>query len=229
MKQYLLIFAIVLMLILPAGCVSDNTPVSANAGKGFGGIVIALDPGHGGADHGAISAGGIKEDQLNLQVSLLVKEKLEQAGAIVVMTRKSADLDYSGEGSTRKKKDMDTRARFIRASNASAVISIHMNKYPNKKYYGPQIYFLKDSAEGKKLAGKIQDQLLAAVPSYKKFRIVEGDYFILHVVNTPTVLVECGFLSNDADAKRLNDSAHQQKIAECIYKGICDYFEVQYE
>jgi N-acetylmuramoyl-L-alanine amidase len=218
----------VALLLLLAGCADRDASAPANLRLGFDGLVIAIDPGHGGIDHGAISSSGIKEDRLNLQVSLLVRDRLKNAGAIMVMTRQSAEVDYSGDSNTRKKRDMENRARLIVASNPDAVISIHMNKYPNKRYYGPQTFFLKESAEGKRLAEDVQSHLLGSLPRYKKFRIVEGDYFMLHVVNAPSILVECGFLSNTDDEKRLQDSNYQNTIAECIYRGICDYFGVQY-
>lgn len=218
----------IILLILLSGCTRDKNESIPVSKYSFDGFVIAIDPGHGGIDHGAIGPSGVKEDQINLQVSLLLKDKLKNAGAIVEMTRQSAEVDYSGNGNTRKRRDMENRRRLIVASKPNAVISIHMNKYPNKNYYGPQTFYLKDSIEGKRLAKDIQGQLLDSLPSYKKFRIVEGDFTILHAADAPSVLVECGFLSNPDDEKRLQESGYQNKIAESIYRGICDYFGVSY-
>ena len=149
MKNFMRLIACISLPLLLAGCAADDAPVSVSSSKIFDGLVIVIDPGHGGADHGAISKSGIKEDGLNLQVSLLVKEKLKLAGAVAVMTRESADVDYSGDSKTRKRRDMENRARFIVASNPSAVVSIHMNKYTNRKYYGPQTYFGKITLEAR--------------------------------------------------------------------------------
>lgn len=229
MRIFLSMLLCIGLLALPA-CAGENAgPVAADLSLGFDGVVIVLDPGHGGTDHGAAGCSGVKEDQLNLKVAYLLKALLQKSGAIVVMTRKSADVDYSGAQSTRKRRDMENRARMIVASNPAAVISIHMNKYPNKKYYGPQTFFLKESPEGKRLAEDIQDQLLGGLPSYKKFRIVEGNFFMLHVVKAPSVLVECGFLSNAGDEKRLQEASYQNTVARCIYKGVCDYFAQPYD
>jgi N-acetylmuramoyl-L-alanine amidase len=229
LKRYCFLSVVIAsVVVLLTGCSPADKPATV-VGSGLNGIIIMLDPGHGGVDHGAIGRAGTKEDILNLQVAMLVRDKLKQAGAQVEMTRQSADVDYSGDNDTRKRRDMDNRAGLIRASNANAIISIHMNKYPNRKLYGPQTFYWKSNDEGRKLANCIQDELLGSVTSYKKFRIVEGDYFILHVVDAPSALVECGFLSNSADEKRLQNADYQQKIAECIFRGICDYFSVQYQ
>jgi N-acetylmuramoyl-L-alanine amidase len=223
-KRIVLFLICILFILSIISCVSSDKSIPINSRRSILGLVIAIDPGHGDIDHGAISDSGVKEDKLNLQVSLILKEKLKDAGATVFMTRESNEVDYSGDSSTRKRRDLENRAKLIRTSNPNAVISIHMNKYPNKKFYGPQTFFLKDNPEGKKLAEDIQKQLLNSLPSYKKFRIVEGEYFMLHVVDSPSVLVECGFLSNIDDTKRLQEPSYQQKIAESIFKGICDYF-----
>jgi N-acetylmuramoyl-L-alanine amidase len=179
----------IVIFLFTLGCPcknEDSVQVMANY---FDGNVIVIDPGHGGKDHGAISTSGVKEDQLNMKVAFMLSGKLKKAGAIVVMTRQSADVDDSGNSHTRKKRDMENRARLIIASNPNIVISIHMNKYPKKEYFGPQTFYHKDSPDGKRLAEDVQSQLLANLPSYKKFRIVEGDYFMLHVVKA---LHSCG-------------------------------------
>ena len=222
-------FVAALFLLFLFGCTGGKTSAPADTKHTFDGLVIVLDPGHGGIDHGATSVTGAKEDQLNLQVCLLVSDQLQKAGAVVVMTRESVEVDYSGDGETRKRRDMANRARLIEASKASAVISVHMNKYLNGKFFGPQTYFRKGDQLCRQLASDIQDQLLDKLPSYKKYRVIEGNFFILNVSEVPSVLVECGFLSNRADDKRLRDCSYQQKVAECIFMGICDYFGVVYD
>jgi N-acetylmuramoyl-L-alanine amidase len=87
-----------------------------------------IDPGHGGIEHGAVGASGVLEDNLNLQISLILKEKLMQAGVKVVMTRETADVDYSGDDTTRKHRDMYNRAKLIIDSKPNAIICINMNK-----------------------------------------------------------------------------------------------------
>jgi N-acetylmuramoyl-L-alanine amidase len=227
-RASLFIYSISLLLIFVLECLYFNNSIDASTESNLRGQIIAIDPGHGGVDHGALGISNIKEDNLNLQVSLILKQKLKQAGAVVILTRENEAVNYSGDASTRKRRDMENRAKLIQESKPNIVISIHMNKNRNRKFFGPQTYFLKTSDSSKALASCIQDELLASLPSYKKYRIVEGDYFILHVVDVPTVLVECGFLSNSSDSKRLQDTEYQQKIAESILRGINKYYGVQY-
>lgn len=145
----------------------------------------------------------------------------------MLLTRKSADVDYSGDGSTLKRRDMNNRARLIAAQNPQVVVSIHMNKYPNRKLSGPQVFYEKGSAEGEKLAVCIQDALNSGTDGNTKRLAKPGDYFILKVSASPSVIVECGFLSNHNEEKKLLDPAYREKLADCIYKGICSYLGVQ--
>ena len=219
-----LLYYVFCLAFLLTGCVSADADVSSIQINRLRGLTIVIDPGHGGIDHGAIGVAKTQEDMLNLQVSMLLKDKLTQADANVVMTRNSNAVDYSGTENTKKRRDMNNRGELIKQNKPDIIVSIHMNKYPNKKYYGPQTFYWNDNIEGRKLASDIQDELIKALPCYKRYRIIAADFYILHVVKTPSALVECGFLSNADDEKRLKDKNYQQIIADCIFNGICNYY-----
>lgn len=229
MKRFIAVVAAAAMAFLLAACSGSSYAVNAKSlNNGLRGLRIAIDPGHGGIDNGATGTDtGVHEDMLNLEISQLVAKKFMLAGSDVLLTRKSEDVDYSGEGNTLKRKDMNSRSRLITAQNAEVVVSIHMNKYPNRKLSGAQVFYEQGSDEGIKLAQSIQDCLNADMGYSKKFLAKAGDYFILKVSKCPSVIVECGFLSNHDDEKKLLDPAYREKLADCIYKGICSYLGVK--
>ena len=123
---------------------------------------------------------------------------------------------------------MNKRVQIIRDSGADVVVSIHLNMFSQSKYYGAQTFYMKNSEEGKKLAKCIQDQLLSILNRGNTRQIKDSDqYLILKASSAPTVLVECGFLSNPKEEKLLKTDEYQEKIAWAIYSGIISYFAGQ--
>lgn len=189
--------------------------------------VIAIDAGHGGVDPGAISKDGIKEKNINLAIAQYLKDYLEQSGAVVIMTRTEDKGLYSEGGSLRQKKNEDLRERkeIIKNSGADIFITIHLNSFPQTQYYGAQTFYPKDNPSSKKLADAVQGSLIETLDK-KNTRVAlskEGVY-IIKGLDIPTILVECGFLSNPKEAQLLNKPAYQEKIAWSIYTGIQKYF-----
>lgn len=228
MKRFIALCAAVASALMLSGCGGPSRAVGAdNLSGGLRGLRIAIDPGHGGIDNGAAGTDtGVQEDTLNLEISQLIAKKFMLAGSDVLLTRKSDDVDYSGDGGTLKRRDMNNRARLIAAQNADIVVSIHMNKYPNRKLSGAQVFYEQGSDEGSKLAQCIQDSLNADMGYGKKFTAKAGNYFILKVSKSPSVIVECGFLSNHDEEKKLLDPGYRVKLAECVYNGICSYLGI---
>lgn len=235
MKKLLVLLAVAASSLLMATCglpasvaeAPAPMPASAAFTGGLRSLRIAIDPGHGGIDHGAIGTDtGVYESTLNLEISQLIAKKFMLEGADVLLTRKSADVDYAGEGDTMKRRDMNSRSRLISAQDPQVLVSIHMNKYPNRSLSGAQAFFQKGSEEGEKLAACIQEELNSGLDASRKRAAKSGDYFILKASDCPSVIVECGFLSNHSDEKKLLDPKYRQKVADCIYRGICAYLGV---
>lgn len=182
--------------------------------------VIIIDPGHGGFDSGAVSLSGTREDELNLKVAKKLKQYLIEHDATVILTRET------DEGlASRKSEDMCKRVEIIRESNPDIVISIHMNKFPQTQYFGGQTFYMTGSEEGKKLAQSIQAKLLDNLIEGNNRQIKSASNFlILKAASAPTVIVECGFLSNEKEEALLKTDAYQDKIAWSIFNGILDYF-----
>ena len=127
-----------------------------------------------------------------------------------------------------KREDMNKRVQIIRNSGADIVVSIHLNMFSQPQYYGAQTFYMKNSEEGKRLAKSIQDQLIRVLNRGNTRQIKASDqYLILKASSAPTVLVECGFLSNPEEERLLKTDEYQEKIAWAIYSGIVSYFAEQ--
>ena len=190
--------------------------------------VIGIDPGHGGVDPGAVSKSGVKEDEINLEIALNLKRLIEQSGGIVIMTRTDDEGLYSKEAKTlrqMKTEDLHKRKEIIEEADCDIFLSIHLNSFIRKSYYGAQTFFKKGSEEGERLATIIQEELRNILDKNNKRQPQErDDVFLLNEISVPSVLVECGFLSNEKEADLLQDPLYQEKIAWAIYIGIMNYF-----
>lgn len=203
---------------------SARSAIGLNLGK-----TIVLDAGHGGFDGGAVGIDGVVEAQLNLQIALKVQAKFESAGWKVVQTR-TADEGLGGDGKgTDKQKDMRARAQIIKDTKPDVMVSIHMNKYTSASVRGPQVFYQSGAAEGgAALAQCIQDRLNALIPEgWKKREVKSGDFYVLKAGEQPSVIVECGFISNPDEKAMLQDEQYQDRVAEAIFKGVLDSFTVE--
>lgn len=194
------------------------------------GWVIMVDPGHGGYDGGARARdSGTWEKHINLAVSLEVEKSLVQRGATVVMTRRE-DEDLCEEDRpatlTKKRQDMVNRVQIAKDHQAAMVLSIHMNEYRSRGESGPQVFYRAQCDAGRLLAGCVQDALIRVLQPRKERAALAGDYFILQL-EVPSVLVECGFISNSAEEKQLLTPAYQQRLAEAIALGVEEYVSLR--
>lgn len=192
--------------------------------------VIVLDAGHGGMDPGASNSNSLEKD-INLKITLKVRSLLEESGALVLLTREKDESLYIDDKnkSTRQKynENLKNRKKLIKESKADVFVSIHLNSFPQKKYYGAQTLYIKNDEESKKLAKFIQDELRRILDK-NNYREIKGrdDLYLLKDINIPSVLIECGFLSNDNEKELLKSDKYQEKIAWAIYIGIQKYFSV---
>ena len=190
------------------------------------GLTIVIDPGHGGYDGGAkCRDSGVWEKELNLAVALETEKALVRRGANVVMTRRrDEDLctEDRPEGKTMKRQDMERRIGIAAAANADMVLSIHMNEYRDRRESGPQVFYRPGADSGRLLAGCMQEALIQGVNPAKERTAMSGDYFILQL-GMPSVLIECGFISNSAEEARLLTADYREQLAEAIGQGVEQY------
>ena len=186
------------------------------------GITVLVDAGHGGMDGGAVGKdSGILEKELNLKTALYLRDELEQSGAQVIMTRET-DMEYKSN----KRADLTARLDLAQSGNADLLVSIHMNEYRSRRESGPQVFYRAGQEQSRLLAGAIQMAMIRELNPIKKREAMPGDYFILSL-NIPSVLVECGFLSNAAEEKLLLTEEYQRRIAQSIRDGILEYVSLR--
>lgn len=220
-KKYLiLVISIILILIIPSLIFtqihSTNNYVSDK--------VIVIDPGHGGHDPGAIGNTGISEKDINLKIAQKLKILLEQNGYTVVLTREK-DVSLHNEGVKRKKaSDIKKRKEIINTSNAKLMVSIHLNSFSQEKYSGAQVFYPLNSENSKLLGELIQGELKAGVDNNNDRQAKSiNTVLILKDNNIPSVIVECGFLSNQKEEQLLNTDDFQQLLAKAICSGIMKF------
>ena len=189
---------------------------------------IILDAGHGVPDYGTESASGTTEQELNLSITLKLQKLLEQSGAKVILTRSDDNGIYEvDKNSIREKKisDMKNRVYIGNNSDADIYVSIHMNYYTDSQYSGLQTIYQSKNEESKKLATFIQQALTENIGKNNRVPMAIKGAYIMDKVKIPSVIVECGFLSNKSEEEKLKTDDYQAKLAWGIYVGLQKYFE----
>lgn len=190
------------------------------------GKIILLDAGHGGPDGGA-GTGETLEKDIALNITLKVRDYLQQQGALVVMTRETdtdlADADTRGY-SRRKVEDLKNRLKMINEEDNDFFVSIHLNAIPSSRWSGAQTFYAPHFKENARAAKFIQEELRENLENTNRKAKPIGGVYILKHSKKPGVLVEVGFLSNPAEKAKLKREDYQEKVAASIYKGIIRYF-----
>ncbi|WP_428910424.1 N-acetylmuramoyl-L-alanine amidase CwlD [Niallia sp. Krafla_26] len=190
------------------------------------GKVILVDPGHGGPDGGAGDQSALEKD-IALNVSLKLREYLQEQGALVIMTRES-DVDLADEGtkgySRRKVQDLKKRLELINNQDIDFFVSIHLNSIPSAKWSGAQTFYAPQFDENERAAKFIQDELIENLENTNRKAKPINHVYILDNAKKPGVLVEVGFLSNPTERANLKKDDYQEKLAASIYNGIMRYY-----
>ncbi|MBY7025686.1 MULTISPECIES: N-acetylmuramoyl-L-alanine amidase CwlD [Clostridium] len=214
MKRVLSIFCIIFLIL--------GIPTSVLAEENKSKHVIVIDPGHGGIDGGAQSKNGTVEKDINLSISLKLKNQLEELGYSVYLTRENdSELDK------KKVNDLNARCNMKKEKNCEVFISIHQNMFPQPKYFGAQVWY-SNNEKSKVLADNIQNSLKTNIDDGNKrvAKAAKDQYRILRDgYDGACVLVECGFLSNNKEEENLKSDEHQEKITKSILDAVNLYFE----
>ena len=216
-------FSIFAFMFTTAKLDTKETVVLPVSGK-----TIVLDAGHGIPDEGAQSSNGTTEAQTNLKITLKVQNLLEQSGCTVILTRSDENAIYDIDSKTLKQKkisDIHNRVKIGNESSADIFVSIHLNKIPQSQYDGWQTFYKSGNEQGKKLSESIQVSLNESIEKENKrvAKTIDNVYIVKHV-EIPTTIVECGFLSNPEEEKKLLEDDYQNRLAWGIYNGIINYF-----
>lgn len=186
--------------------------------------LVMIDPGHGGNDPGKIGVDGTLEKDLNLIIAKRVKHLLEQQDVEVLMTRESDEGLYDESSSNKKVEDMKRRCSLMNETEPDLVISIHQNSYHEEGIQGAQVFYYRTSGQGKELAETIQKELVRVVdPDNRRQAKANDTYYLLKKTIPPICIVECGFLSNWEESKRLQNEDYQEKLAWAIHLGVIKF------
>lgn len=211
----------IIILSCAAGALCEGIAYAAT----YSAPVIVIDAGHGGIDAGVRGkTSGVKESDINLAIAYELREYFLDAGFSAVLTRKSQAGLYGVPTKGFKRRDMQSRRDVIISSGADMVISVHQNFYSDSSRRGAQVFFDNDSESGKKLAVCIQNSLNSMENATRAVGPLVGDYYMLKCTESPSVIVECGFLSNKADEELLVTEQYRKEIAYAIFAGAVSYF-----
>lgn len=184
---------------------------------------VIIDPGHGGIDVGTVGIDGSLEKNINLSISLDLYDYLMVSGINTVLTR-DGDYEVYRAGEKRTKSDLYNRMDFINSVPNSILISIHQNHFENEAEWGTQVWFSPNDEISPTLADKILRSVKKNIqPENKREnKVSDNSYYILYKAQKPSVMVECGFVSNKNENNKLQDKEYQKDMAYSILAGICE-------
>lgn len=194
---------------------------------------VILDAGHGGEDPGAVSDySGLREKDVNLNIVMVLKNLLEKENYKVILTREADQLVYTDAAKSilqKRKEDLTRRKKIMDESGADIALSIHLNKFPQTKYHGAQTFFPPNSPDSQSLANEVQNSIKLNVDNAndRAALVKKEQIMILKNLKTPTIVVECGFLSNSEEEKLLGNEDYQNKLAAAIKKGVDNYYKAK--
>lgn len=201
------------LLLVAVAVLSRQSAIYVEGEKSTAKWNVVIDVGHGGSDPGKVSADDIEEKDINLEIAKELKRQLRREGLRVTLTR-SRDVGMS----------MSERCEIINEKNADIVVSIHQNSFSDSGVKGAQVFYHQNSNEGKQLAEYLQESLVRNVDEENTRKAkANNTYYLLRHVNAPTVIIECGFLSNPSECALLTDEKYQRKIVYAIKKGLLRY------
>lgn len=201
---------------------SKNVPLEQESG-----VILVIDPGHGGFDPGAVSPDGTEESQINLAVGLRMEALADLLGVETVMTRRedvSTDTAESGTVRQRKNSDLKNRVELVNGVSGGILVSLHQNSLPQvPSVHGAQVFY--GEAEGSQaLAEAVQAALNGTVnEKAKESKAAGGGVYLLKNAEIPAILVECGFLSNGEETALLNTQPHQIRLALTILASVLSH------
>lgn len=203
---------------------TDRIHRDIDAITGMKGRIIAVDPGHGGSDSGAIGPTGIMEKSVTLRVSRELKRLLEAEGARVILTR-TGDTEVSSKGANATSvEELEARCEVANRANADIFLSIHADAFTNREVKGTTAYYYtKGTPQSKRLADSVRTALIDSIGTLDRGTQTCNFYVVKHT-DMPAILVEISFISNPDEEKMMNSESGIRKIAQGIADGIADYF-----
>lgn len=223
-KTWNIILTVLLLgVVITTGFLWQEKEFMATTGENT--LTVVIDPGHGGRDPGKEGVNGVLEKDINLAIALYLKECYERVGINVILTRTEDVGLYEEDDNNKKSSDMKKRCEIVENAKPDMVISIHQNSYIDEAVNGAQVFHYEGSENGRILATYIQNRLGLIEGMNKRPVKANNEYYILRNTSFPTVIVECGFLSNKMEAGLLCDEEYQQSVANAIFMGTLDFLK----
>ena len=189
---------------------------------------LIIDAGHGGEDGGAVAADGTAEKNINLNIATQVNCLLKLMGIQSVMIREE-DVDLADHAlpTVRKRKISDINARYelINAHPEGVYISIHQNQFADRTVHGLQVFFSENHAISKALAESVQCNAnkILQNDNHRKIKPSDSNVYLLYHAKIPAIMVECGFMSNPDELRKLKSTSYGMQIALVIAGGFLYY------
>lgn len=183
--------------------------------------VVVIDAGHGGHDPGKVGVNDVLEKDLNLQIAERVKKLLEKNNIEVVMTREDDVMEDT------KLEDMKKRVELINKTKPAITVSIHQNSYSDPSVKGAQVFYYTGSDVSKEAASLMQEELRKVDTENTRQIKANSDFYMLLKTKVPTIIVECGFLSNPSEAEKLVTEEYREEMAQAICNGIVTWLSQQ--
>ncbi len=219
---FFLVCAVFITIVAVSVLNIDSVPSFSDIGD----YTIVLDAGHGAPDGGAVGAKGTEEKDINLAITLKLREILESRGMRVIMTRTDDNSICDSSAETlheMKVSDMHNRLSIINGSGADLFLSIHMNSFPEPSLSGLHIFYSRNHPEAQVVAELIQNKIseLTGAKTHT-VKTASETLYLMKNPEPPAILVECGFISNPDEEKLLNDDKYQSKIAFAIANAVAE-------
>lgn len=201
---------------------------SANLDTSWERQVIVLDPGHGGMDGGCVSVNGTPEKGINLAISMCGRDLFNVMGFETVCTREK-DVSIHDRGieglSNQKKSDMQNRLKIFNGEPKAISLSIHQNQFTDGRYSGAQMFYSETSSSGERLAESMQKQFVSLLQpeNTRETKPVGDELYLIHNTENPALMIECGFLSNQEEAAKLESEDYQRQVAFTILTGVFEF------
>ena len=212
---------ILLVLIFCAAVLSVFIPNVVVTSKNNFDVII--DAGHGLPDGGAVASDGTLESELNLQIADQLFDVLSKSGLKCKMIRNDQHSIYT-QGETihaKKVSDIKNRVDIAKKNSSALVISIHMNTYPSSNVSGAQVFYSTKKSETSEMASEIQNVLNNNFNTNKKTsRPISSNIYLFNNIPNDSLLIECGFLTNQDDLSKLKDNNYQKEFANAIAEVI---------
>lgn len=224
--------SLILALAIGIRCVSFKKVIEAVSETDE--VTVIIDAGHGGIDGGTSTKDGTIEKDINLSIALKLRDTLESMGINTVMTRIDDRSIHDEDAKTiknQKVSDIKNRLKLIQTTPNAIFVSIHQNHFENPKYYGTQVFYSKNNPESKTLAETIRKSIVGNLQSENKRETKQSgkEIYLLYNSLAPSVMVECGFLSNEEETSKLKNEQYQQEFAFFTALGISEYINTAKE